>query len=295
MRPHEGGVKRLDLEVTDHCNANCVFCPRDDYLKHMGGSLTTMSWGQFQTIIDEVYETYQPGFCNLGVFGEPTLWSHLPDGIGYLQDMGVSTRISTNASLLTPELSIELLEAGLQHIHMSVDEIEKNYFESLRLGLNFETCRDNVVGFWNILKENGYKCKVYIYPVWCPENSDRIKDILAYWRKYSHSCHPSREIPTGPDHRAKPWTQNRVRRMLFPVTKHFGLTPHCYDWMVIRADGTVLPCCLDNMKEQVFGNIYHTHIKQIWEGPIAELFRDTLEQGNLPSLCERCRFKEYFK
>lgn len=294
MRPHKAGVKRLDLEVTDHCNANCVFCPRDEYVSKVR-TLSMMSWGQFQGVVDEVNENYHPDFCNMGVFGEPTLWSHLPDGVQYLQDMGVSTRISTNAFLLTPQLSRELLEAGLQHIHMSVDEIEPERFESLRVGMKFDVCRDNVVQFWELIKENGYKCKVYIYPVWCEENDDRIKDILRYWRRYSHSCHPSREVPVGEGHRADSWKLNWFdQNIKYRLLRGFGITPHCYDWLVIRANGDVVPCCLDSLKEQVFGNVFETPLKEVWTGEKAEAFRDSVEQGILPPLCQRCRFRGFF-
>ena len=84
MRPHEGGAQRLDLEVTDRCNANCVFCPRNEYVEKVG-NLSDMRWPQFTHVIDETVKNFHPRFCNLGVFGEPTLWPYLPGGIKYLK------------------------------------------------------------------------------------------------------------------------------------------------------------------------------------------------------------------
>jgi len=205
MRPHEGGVRRLDYELTNRCNANCVFCPRDEFTAKI--KMRDMTWQEYTSSLDSILTTFkgQPRLINFGVFGEPTLSPILIDAVKYATEKGLETRISTNAQLLNPDLIHSLLESDLRHIHLSLDEIEPKKFNEIRKGLDFNTVFSNVKNLWNMIKIGKYNCKVYIYPVICPENRDRAKKIIRFWRQYSHSCHPSPEIPIGPNHRAKTW------------------------------------------------------------------------------------------
>lgn len=294
MRPHVGGARRLNVELTDRCNANCLFCPRDEYFERVG-ELSDMSWPSFKAIMSEAIALYHPKFVNFGVFGEPTLCSYLVDAVSFSSRLGLKTRLTTNAFLLDEPMAWDLLEAGLSTINFSVDEIDKVPFEALRKGMNFERCLSNVSGFWDILHEGGFKCHVTIYPVLCEENEDRMVDILNFWSRYSHSCVASPEVPVGPGHRAKPWDVSFMRKRFWWVYQLFGLTPHCFDWMVIRANGDLVPCCLDSMKEEVLGNVFEDSLKLVWEGPVAEAFRDRVEGGDLPPLCQRCRFRSFFR
>ena len=296
MRPHEGGVRRLNFELTNRCNAHCVFCPRDEFMKRI--PLRDMTLEEYTSTLNDILKHFDPYLINFGVFGEPTLSPILPDAIRYASERGLETRISTNASLLDIDLADRLLRAGLTHIHLSVDEIDPKRFNEIRRGLDFNVVLRNVKNLWNMIKIGGYKTKVYIYPVVCSENRDRIKRIISFWKQYSHSCHPSPEIPVGPNHRAKPWVLNKFQKLwmrlalaLFP---NWQLTPHCYDWLVVRSNGDVVPCCLDAFHEHVFGNAFRQPILEVWHSPAAEEFRDRVERGDLPPLCQRCRFKVFF-
>jgi len=256
-----------------------------------------MTWREYASSLDDILTTFkgQSRLVNFGVFGEPTLSHILVPAVQYASERGLETRVSTNVQLLDADLAEGLLKAGLRHIHLSLDEMEAERFNAIRRGLDFDVILGNVENLWETIKRGGYRCRVYVYPVVSPENRHRIRDILRFWRRYSHSCHPSPEIPIGPGHRARAWTVGLLRRWGLPLLKRWGLTPHCYDWLVVRANGDVVPCCLDVFHEHVFGNVFRQPVAEVWHGPEAEAFRDRLSRGDLPPLCERCRFRVFFR
>ena len=52
--------------------------------------------------------------------------------------------MSTNVSLLTERKARELFEAGLDEIMLSIDTVEKQKYEEMRVGLRYEKVMKNI-------------------------------------------------------------------------------------------------------------------------------------------------------
>lgn len=115
----KGGIFFINLEVTKRCNAHCNFC---DYWKEKPP----------QELKDyvSVVEKLKPLSVGL-TGGEPLLREDLPDLIASLRRNFGFLHISliTNGSLLTKEKGLELFEAGLDELAISVDYLDSRHDE----------------------------------------------------------------------------------------------------------------------------------------------------------------------
>ena len=84
-------------EVTDHCNAECIMCPRE--LHKLGRPHGIMDLDKYMRSIDEVSLLGCKQVVLTG-FGEPLVDKTLEKKISYAKDKGLRTYIITNASLL---------------------------------------------------------------------------------------------------------------------------------------------------------------------------------------------------
>ena len=75
----------------------------------------------------------------------------LEDRIKYLKDGGVRfVNISTNASLLFEDRGKSLLNSGIDEVLLSIDSVEKDIYENLRRGLNYENVINNIKTFFRL-------------------------------------------------------------------------------------------------------------------------------------------------
>jgi MoaA/NifB/PqqE/SkfB family radical SAM enzyme len=112
-----GGLFFINLEVTKRCNARCNFC---DYWKEKPPH-------ELKDYVP-VVEKLKPLSVGL-TGGEPLLRDDLPDLIASLRRNFGFLHISlvTNGSLLTMERGLELQEAGLDEMSISLDYLDERH------------------------------------------------------------------------------------------------------------------------------------------------------------------------
>jgi len=268
-------ITRLNIAITNRCNADCVFCYRpelDAITKPMH-----LPYEDACTFINRATEQLPIKRVNFGMTSEPTLHPQLPAIVAHAAQQGLETRISTNLQLLTPDLSKRLLDAGLNRACFSIDEAEKTRFEALRRGLNWEKVLYHAYTFKKIRDQGGYKCKIYVNPVHCRENKGREEIITEFWGKVSDTepvmC---REIPTGTDFRVQPWFDPYERSI-------------CTDTFAVYTNGDVGPCCFDTFNRFPLGNMYRHSVEEILGGEqVRELRRRLYELDDMPFHCRVC-------
>jgi MoaA/NifB/PqqE/SkfB family radical SAM enzyme len=118
-----GGLFNINLEVTKRCNARCNFC---DYWKEK----PTRELKDYVPVVEKL----KPLSVSL-TGGEPLLREDLPDLIGSLRrNFGfLNISLITNGSLLTREKGLELWEAGLDELSISLDYLDERHDEGRAL------------------------------------------------------------------------------------------------------------------------------------------------------------------
>jgi hypothetical protein len=109
-------VRRLHLELTSCCNFACEFCP-DRIMRRPRG---TMPLSMVERILTEAGREGLAQQIHFHVMGEPLLHPDLPEAVRLARRNGMEAWVTTNGSLLTPELVAELRQAGLSHLTVSL-------------------------------------------------------------------------------------------------------------------------------------------------------------------------------
>ncbi len=106
---------------TRTCNLKCIHCYSSSEAKKYEGELSTDEALRF---IDDLAEFKAPVLLFSG--GEPLLRGDLLTLASYARSKGIRPTISTNGTLLTPELTASLKNIGVGYIGISLDGIAEN-------------------------------------------------------------------------------------------------------------------------------------------------------------------------
>ena len=117
------------FEPASICNFKCRFCffSEADIYDHLEKGM--MKFDDFRKIVDDL--AAWPGerikVVRIIGFGEPLVNRETPEMIRYLKDQDVADRVemTTNASLLSPDLSERLIEADLDYIRCSIYSVDQ--------------------------------------------------------------------------------------------------------------------------------------------------------------------------
>mgnify|MGYP005841144075 CR=1 FL=1 len=144
---------RMYLESTNACNLRCIMCPTGLGLatRHKG----FLDWDLFRHIVDEMAPHVST--TTLHIWGEPLLHPRIVDMIAYCRARGLDSEISTNAVLLTPDISQAILEAGLGAIYLCLDGTTPETYERVRRQATYEQTRENILRFVSLRSQGKYE------------------------------------------------------------------------------------------------------------------------------------------
>jgi MoaA/NifB/PqqE/SkfB family radical SAM enzyme len=129
----------LEIEATNLCNTRCLHCPREALTRPKG----KMDLQTYKTIIDKAVASSKTFCVVYAGLGEPLLNPLVYDFITYVDRRG-RTSMVTNGSALTPKNVQRLIDSGIDQITMSFNGVEKEPYELMMGGLNFERARANL-------------------------------------------------------------------------------------------------------------------------------------------------------
>ena len=259
----------IRIEVTNHCNSNCVICPREKMTRE---KTTLPSW-HYKNLL---FQAKQLGVTDITLngFGEPLLdedlWSKMLDSKGF------TTHILTNASLLDKDTSFMLLNTGLKHIQFSAHGFEHAY-EKVHKGLKWKITTENIFNFIKI--NNGrfnHSCTVGISVI--PLYGEHVDDIREFWELHVDYLEMWKPHGWGGAYDFK-----RRGKKLKSCGRPFTGP------VQIQADGKVIPCCFLTNGEIILGDTYKNTIEEILKGEKYEELRNRHRDGELEGLpCQHC-------
>jgi radical SAM protein with 4Fe4S-binding SPASM domain len=271
---------RLWVEATSVCNLRCIMCPNQDLGKEEKGF---MGFDLFQKIIDEA--RFFVFDVNLIHRGEGLLHPDFLKLVRYAHETGLKTKFHTNATLLSEEKSVGLIEAGLDQISFSFDGYDKKTYESIRVNADFEKTTANIVGFLEtkrrLKSRRPYAILELInFPELSkPADTSLKKEFLRRFQGLPLNRVEIKEIhnwagETGEARRAKKYS------------------PCTFLWqaLVIFWDGSVLPCTQDFHGYYSLGNVRETSLSQVWNNEKMVRLRTKVLNGDISDLetCSQC-------
>lgn len=280
---------RMWVEPTNTCNLKCVMCPQScDDVKFQRGY---MEFALFRKIIDEaktfVYD------MNLHHTGESLLHPEIVEMVRYAKDAGIYTRMHSNATKLTEELARGLLDAGLDFLSFSFDGFDKQTYEGIRRGANFERTLENIRTFLRLKKARGNVRPLTVFEtidftaqLGTPSGLIPITPEIQAFRKQFDGLPLDKFVLKAPhnwagrfDAEGKPLHPEKFCACTFP-------------WyaMVVFWNGNVSPCPQDFFNNLSLGNVKESSLRDVWLGEQAVMLRKKMKTRQFQDLnpCATC-------
>jgi len=269
--------KKVVIEPTTRCNASCVYCgnkavPKMDMPLDLYKAIIDAS--PFAKRIDPVSR------------GEPLMYPHIVEAVEYAAQKGKQVVMHTNGSMMNGEMALALMRAGLHMIVFSVDEMEKEPYEKIRQGLDFDEITKNIEIFQYLRNFHRFKTETRVRICHMKENSDRIKEIFLHWMLHVDSVTTGRELHI----------MSKEEICLQPY--RFNDNPlKCGEVetsLAIRPDGTVVLCCSDWYDNYAIGKIgldvTERQLIDIFNNELANAIRHGMRTGEfVPQICATCK------
>ncbi len=258
----------IQIETTIVCNAKCDFCTQHKVTRRP----VKMEEKVWKKIIDDTRGlgiTYRPFLLN-----EPFADDRMLEICKYIKlDKTAKLEFNTNGSLLTPKLSDELLETGVDIMRFSIDGFFKEEYQKRRKGLDFDTVVKNAEYFCNSSKQKGTFTEVRM--IGFPNTEEEQKAFKDKWSKFATSV-----LIT--DLYRYPW-EGQTEPLLKPCLK-------IRKEMFFYVDGRATLCCWDTNERCIIGDIKKEKAMDIWNGEVLKDLRKKLDQGERDKvlLCSRC-------
>ena len=156
----------MDIHITHMCNFHCNYCvltqSEEDFAKS-GLKREVMSWETFSLVVDQIKEfPNKLKMITMSGIGEATTHTRLVDMVRALHDADVTHKIQliTNGSLLTAELSRNLIDAGLGELKISLQGLSaRKYREVSGVDIDWEQFYKNICYFSSI---RGGQCELKV-------------------------------------------------------------------------------------------------------------------------------------
>jgi len=241
-----------------------------------------MGMDMFKKIIDQIYAN-KP-MIKLFMSGEPLLNEDLCEMIEYAKSKGCQTVVHTNATLLTNEAAVRILNSKLDRISFSFDGCTPEIYEKLRPPANFRKVKSQIENFLRLRREMGAKLPYTVVEcIRMKETEKYLPDFIDSWKKSGVD-----EVNVAA---CMTWLDS-VDEHRVEVPSNLGYKPcvSLFNSCAILSDGTVVPCCMDVNGKLPLGDITRQPFDDIWYGKQYNLLRIQHLEGNIQknSICCGC-------
>ncbi|MBE3109493.1 MAG: SPASM domain-containing protein [Acidobacteria bacterium] len=270
------------IENTNCCNAQCVMCPRETLTRKRG----FMEFGLFEKIIKEVAGARRKPVVHLHGFGEPLLDESLPERIMLAKTCGIKhTYLVTNASLLFPETSRKIVNAGLDVMKISFYGTDEESYHATMRPLDFKVALHNIREFVRIRKDMKKRTPKLILQYLPQEaNEAKTEEFQSLWRSVLDKGAGDRLNRSALHNYGGGRAYNRVGEKIVSVC--------FYPWSALSVlwDGKAVTCCMDYNGVQGVGDLNSQSVMEIWNGPVLSAIRRNfgkLDYSGFPT-CQSC-------
>jgi radical SAM protein with 4Fe4S-binding SPASM domain len=284
LRPYE-----LHLELTNLCNANCVFCP----YQFQEREVQFMSEEVFRKAVDDFVASGGGSVGLTPVVGDALIHPDFVARVRHLRSLPAIDRIwvTTNAILLDKHGIGEILDSGLTSITISTSGFDEPSYRRIYRSSAYERFRRNVL---ELVERNSALPAPLTITIGL--RTDRpldevMKDpdfqpILAFrpeidftWSFTSAGGRITREaLPAGMPLRV--------------VSSRKETCVQLYNGPIILPDGTVMACscvaAMDAVADLGIGNVLQDNLLDLWRSERTARLRASFADGGLNKTCAGC-------
>jgi radical SAM protein with 4Fe4S-binding SPASM domain len=199
-------------------------------------------------------------------FGESAMHPQFHEMLEYLKEKDKDIYFYTNGSMINP---VRLAEIDPVQIHFSIEADNKELYEKMRRGLNWEKVYNNIMEFQRLKKHTRTVARMTV----TKENRERIDEIKEFWAKRVDGVSVYNEHSAGRDVGG---SYKEVRTCSKPD-----------DFMVIAWNGDYIICCTDYNRSVVLGNV-KDGARKVWDEGAKQ--REAIKNGEMLDICNHCGF-----
>ncbi len=284
LRPFE-----LHLELTNLCNADCVFCPYQFQQR------------KTEFMSERVFEKALGDFVNIGggavgltpIVGDALIDPGFLDHVRRLRAEPKIDRIwlTTNAILLDKHGIPAVLASGITHMNISTAGFDEAMYIRVYRNKSYRRMRENVLELLrlNAQRETPLPITIALRP---DRPLDQVmkdpdfQEILGY--------HPQLDFTW-----AYTSANGRIRRDELPaimklrtVNRRPESCVNLWNGPIVLPDGTVMACscvaAIDAVADLGIGNVLQSSLLEIWQSQILKRLRDSFGSTSLNKTCAGC-------
>lgn len=280
------------IDPSNICNFQCKFCPTGNksLIKKVNRNPRLMNFDLYKKIIDDLCEFEKPiKVLRLYKDGEPFLNSRFPDMVKYAKDHKCALQVdtTTNGSLLNPKKNLELIDAGLDKIFISVVGLSEKTYEGFSgYKLNFDKFVENIRHFY----DNRKNCLVYIKIVGDGLSEHDKEYFFSIFGDISDRIFVEHIAPCWPKFEMRGVVPNKKVGIYGQKIKEVQVCPYIFYSLSINSDGKVSLCFLDWSRKLIIGDVRTESLKSIWNGDSLFEYRKMhlLEKRKSHPICADC-------
>lgn len=281
----------IQIEPTGLCNFRCEYCVHSVGLNGGGNG---MEWGVFEKIIDDLRQLadcYK--IINLIGYGEPLIYKNISKMVAEISKAQITDRIeiTTNASLLTPQKSEELVKAGLTRLIVSLQGLSADKYKKIcGYTIDFNQFLNNIKYFYS----NRGACRLHLK---IADTALDEGDEQKFYELFGNICddlYIERIIPAykDVDYEDKLKEKRNITRYGYEYKEAIVCHQPFYQ-MFIKANGDVAPCCM-YPSPMILGNVQEQSLKDIWNGHKLRDFQimQLMKKRKCNAICRDCVYPE---
>ena len=298
-----------EIEVTTRCDMRCKLCEHT-YWKTQPRDMT---FEEFKKIVDEFPTLKWAGMTGIG---QSMLNKDYLKMMKYLKDKNVYIENFDNFKHLTPEVSKQMIDMGLDKLYVSLDAAKEATFNLMQVGADWDSVINNIKSFDAYKKSKHLHFpELWFHFIMTKDNVAEMEDYLQLIHdlgvevegvQFTKLLHDFKEVKDSHVEITDEKKMSVMKKALeLGIKASFNMntsseeekTPieFCSVWTqpFIFADGTVIPCCSQNEQNdrpfQILtspGNILKDGMRKVWKN-FGKMV-DELNNNKIPKQCERC-------
>ena len=280
-------ARELTIEVTNICNANCVFCG----YQYQDRPTQIMPLETFKMVVDK-YVAIGGGMIELTpVVGDALVDKHFEEKVRYARAQPSIGRLSfvTNCILLTRSRFEALAEAGITHLTVSISGLLKEEYERVYRVDRYDTVIRNLteIAASPLFPKVDISLGIRSDRIWGWKKDPDLKRLQALgYRKVGATAFF--------DNWSGRLTSKDLPGSMFVRPPRSKPVPcwQLYNSTTVLSDGRMTACgCrdLNGKTELALGSIFEQDLNAPWLDGRMEAIRQRFRDGNPPDVCRDCR------
>lgn len=279
------------------CNFHCQYCIHalPEAQRGVISDKRFMDMSVYRRLIDDLFTHGKTvKMLRFAGIGEPLLHPQIAEMVEYARQKQVAQNIDivTNGSLLTKELSDQLLDAGLTTLRVSVEGLSaEEYLQNAGAHIDWEKFIAQLEYFYCHCKTTKVYVKIIDYML--KGDAEREKLFYRIFAPISHMTAVEHLTPTIQEIDYNEF----CGEMGFSLTQdgekkqNIQICPQPFYMIQYNPNGSFTPCC--SMKLPLVLSGENTTLSEVWNGEDLTRFRLSFLQNKRESVCRQCTLYQY--